>query len=67
LILAARSEGLGTCWIGAFNNESIKETLGIPEDHNVVAVSPLGYPEKSEFKETTRRKKRSEIVSWDKF
>ena len=67
LILSARAEGIGTCWIGAFNNESIKEILSIPEDHNVVAVSPLGYPEKSEFKETTRRKKSSEIVSWDRF
>jgi nitroreductase len=67
LVLAAREEELGTCWIGAFCNESIKETLSIPEDHNVVAVSPLGYPEKTEFKETTRRKKSSEIISWDKF
>jgi nitroreductase len=67
LMLAARAEGLGTCWIGAFSNESIKKILSIPEDHNVVAVSPLGYPEKSEFKETKRRKKSPEILSWNKF
>ncbi len=67
LVLAARAEGLGTCWIGAFNNEAIKEVLNIPEDYNVVAITPLGYPENHEFTETDRRKPISEILSWDKF
>ncbi len=44
LTLAARSEGLGSCWIGAFDNDSIKQILLIPDDWNVVALTPLGYP-----------------------
>jgi len=69
LILAARAEGLGTCWIGAFDNERVKEILGVPEGWNVAALTPLGYPAEGEnaFRETTNRKPLEEIVSTDKF
>jgi len=67
LILAARAEGLGTCWIGAFNNERLKKLLNIPEDVNVVAVTPLGYPKGEAFREPGYRKSLEEIVSIDKF
>ena len=67
LILAARAEGLGTCWIGSFNNEEIKRILGIPEEVNVVAITPLGYPKDEKFREPGPRKPLSEIMSVDKF
>ncbi|MBS7611205.1 nitroreductase family protein [Candidatus Bathyarchaeota archaeon] len=67
LILAARAEGLGTCWIGSFSNEKVKEILGIPKDVNVVAITPLGYPRDEDFGEPGPRKPLSEIVSIDKF
>jgi nitroreductase len=43
LILAATAEGLGTCWIGAFRPERLREVLGIPGDLEPVALTPLGY------------------------
>ena len=69
LILAARAEGLGTCWIGAFDNEQVKEVLEVPSGWNVAALTPLGYPAEGEsaFKEPTGRKPFDEIVSTDKF
>jgi nitroreductase len=67
LILAARAEGLGTCWIGAFDNEEVKKILGVPEDVNVVAITPLGYPKDEEFREPGSRKALSEIISIDRF
>lgn len=68
LTLAARAEGLGTCWIGSFDNEGIKKFLGIPEDVNVVALTPLGYPEDpSVFKETKNRKNLEEIICYNKW
>jgi nitroreductase len=70
LILAARAEGLGTCWLGSFSNDEVKKLLGVPEeDWNVVAVSPLGYPKNGEkaFTEPKGRKPLSKIVSTDKF
>jgi nitroreductase len=65
--LAARAEGLGTCWIGLFNNEAIKKLLQIPEDVNVVAVIPIGYPHGKAFKDPGSRKKMSEIICADRY
>ena len=45
LILAATNVGLGTCWIAGFNEEKVKEILGIPKRVRVVALTPLGYAE----------------------
>ena len=42
--LKAVEEGLGTCWIGAFNQPAVKKLLGIPEAVRVVELMPLGYP-----------------------
>lgn len=42
--LAAAAEGLGTCWIGSFDEEEVKRALGIPKDVRVVQLMPLGYP-----------------------
>ena len=47
LILAAADRGLGTCWIGAFDEQIAKEALGVPENVRVVASTPLGYPDES--------------------
>jgi nitroreductase len=67
LVLAARAEGLGTCWLGDFENKEVKELLDVPDDWNVVAVTPIGYPRDDAFVETDRRKPLSEIYSEDKF
>ena len=67
LILSARTEGLGTCWIGAFNNNEVKKVLDIPEEMNVVAITPLGYPEGEFFTEPGSRKSLVEIISTDSF
>ena len=48
LILAAAEKGLGTCWIGGgFDETVVKETLGIPREICVVALTPLGYPDEA--------------------
>ncbi|MFP3897070.1 MAG: nitroreductase family protein [Anaerolineales bacterium] len=44
LILAATEEGLGTCWIGAFDPRTAREVLGLPEHVEPIAFTPLGYP-----------------------
>jgi nitroreductase len=44
LSLAAAAEGLGTCWIGSFDEDLVKEILGIPAPVRVVQLMPLGYP-----------------------
>ena len=44
LTLAAAVEGLGTCWIGSFDEALVREILGIPSAVRVVQLMPLGYP-----------------------
>lgn len=43
IILAATEEGLGTCWIAAFDPEAAREVLELPEDVEPIAFTPLGY------------------------
>lgn len=44
ITLAAVELGLGTCWIGAFDEPKVKQLLSIPEDIRVVELMCLGYP-----------------------
>ncbi|MFB0568158.1 MAG: nitroreductase family protein [Nitrososphaeria archaeon] len=44
MVLTATSEGLGTCWVGAFDEKQIKEILKIPDSLRVVALLAIGYP-----------------------
>lgn len=44
MILAAASLGLGSCWIGAFYEDRVKQILAVPPEVRVVALLPLGYP-----------------------
>ena len=44
LALAARLHGLGTCWIGGLNRDEVKDRLGLPVEHYLATVTPLGYP-----------------------
>jgi len=68
LTLAARVEDLGTCWIGSFNNDAVKKYLEIPDDVQVVALTPLGYPaESGAFFENATKKDLKEIVSYEKY
>lgn len=48
LVLAATDLGLGTCWIGGFDEDEVKELLHIPGQYRVVAMTPLGYPAATE-------------------
>jgi len=44
LILAATTEGLGTCWIAAFRPAELRNFLRLPDAAVPVAMTPLGFP-----------------------
>ena len=55
--LAAENFGLGTVWVGAFNDEKVKEIFG--EEGHPVCILPVGYPaEEPEKNPRTDRLKR---------
>ena len=65
MTLAAVDEGLGTCWIGAFSQQKVKEILRIPEKYQVVTLLPLGFPRRE--KTTKFRKSLEQIVCYETF
>ena len=52
LLLKAYELGLGSTWIGAFNETELKEMLNIPGDIRPQAIIALGYGQ--DFEKTTR-------------
>lgn len=65
MTLAAVAEGLGTCWIGHFQQDPCREILGIPASAQIIELLTLGYPAcKAKAKS---RKPLAEVVSYDKF
>ncbi|MQY77210.1 MAG: nitroreductase [Spirochaeta sp.] len=66
ITLAAVAEGLGTCWIGAFDQEPVKNILNIPENIIVVELMPIGYPNNPESI-AKRRLALDEIIHHEKW
>ncbi len=62
LLLAAQAEGLGACWVGAFNEHAARQTLELPPNIRPIAIIPIGYPE-----ETRPKPKRIDIYDLTTF
>ncbi len=63
MILAAENEGVGACWIAAFNPDILCNALSLEKDEIVFAITPLGYTKKGFSKKGTKdRKPLDEIV-----
>jgi nitroreductase len=59
-MLAAADLGLGTVWVGAFDEDKAANALGTPGDWRPVAILPIGYP--SESPEPASRRPLEEMV-----
>jgi len=58
IILAAENEGVGTCWIAAYNPIVLKEALNRSENEQIFGMTPIGYP-KHGFQKTHVKKRKS--------
>lgn len=65
MTLAAADEGLGSCWIGAFSQDKVKEILEVPIKYKVITVLPVGYPKRESMTKT--KKSLDEIVCHETF
>jgi nitroreductase len=65
LVLAATALGLGTCWIAAFDPAAVRDMLGLPDDVEPIALTPLGYPDKARAK--TGRRPLEELVRYERW
>ncbi len=67
LVLAAQEYGLGTVWMGGFNEPEVKELLGIPDDYVVASLVSVGYPADSVRPQPRKRRPLDEIYSFNGF
>lgn len=65
MILEATNQGLGTCWIGAFDPIAAREILGLPDGVEPIAFTPLGYPSDSSQPRPKIRKSLEELVRYE--
>jgi nitroreductase len=57
IILAAENEGVGACWIAAYNPVLLNEALNPGENEIVYGITPLGYPRKGFHKTLNKKRK----------
>lgn len=62
LLLAATAKGLGTCWVGAFDEGKTAELLGLPKNLRPVALIPLGKP--AETPQVRPRRPLTEVMEY---
>ena len=60
MLLAAHAQGLGTCWVGAYDDNAVHDIMGLEEHLWPVAIIPIGYPAKG----AEERAKRDDDVHW---
>lgn len=65
LMIAAHALGLGSCWIGIYDEERVKEILNIPDHFAVVGLVTLGYP--AEIPKPPPRLDLEEVTSFNSF
>ena len=65
MVLAAESEGLGSCILGWFDEKKIKQLTGIPSSKRLLLDIIIGYPLKEKRKKI--RKAREKVVSYNKY
>ncbi len=73
IVLAATALGIGTCYVGWFNERKLKKLLKIPRHYNIAVLLALGYPADKSTEESIggieprSRKRLDEIVSYNEY
>jgi len=65
ILLAARNEGLGACFVGAFKDEEVSHILGLPEHVQPVGIIPIGWPAEGPTK--AEHIPIREVVHWEHY
>jgi nitroreductase len=69
MVIVATSEGLGTCYVGSFDEKVVKKLLMIPDDLRVIVLLAVGYPSAKEGRGRKSREAKSlaEIISHEEY
>ena len=66
-VLQAEDLGLGTCWIGWFNERGVKSTLGIPQHKKIDMLIALGYYDREKLGPEHDREPMDKIASFNSY
>jgi len=65
LVLQATELGIGSCWIGWFNEKKLKSIMQVPKDKKIDVIISLGF---SEIQPSAKnRKELKEVLSYNKY
>ncbi|MCK4261895.1 nitroreductase family protein [bacterium] len=83
IVLAALEEGIGSCWLGSIERETLRGILNIPNRCDIDSVVALGYPKESpvveEMKDSIKywkdnknilhvpKRRLEDILHWNKY
>jgi len=65
ILLAAHALGLGSCWVGAFNEDAARKVVKTPPEVRPIALIPIGHPAEKPY--VTGRKTLNSVVHWEKY
>ena len=65
MVVAACVQGVGSCWMGAFDERKLKDTLNLPADSRIVGAVAFGIPD--ENPNQPPKKPLTEIVHFNKW
>ena len=65
MTLAAVAEGLGSCWIGHFDQDKCRAILDVPPPAKIIEMLVMGYP--ADTPGEKKRKSPADLICWEKF
>ena len=67
MVLKATEEGLGTCWVGAFDNERVQRLLNVPDNVDPEIIITVGYSDDTKGQQLREQVKYTTFTDmWDK-
>ncbi|MFC2029680.1 nitroreductase family protein [Chloroflexota bacterium] len=65
MVVAAWVQGVGSCWMGAFDERKLKDTLDLPVDSRIVGAVAFGIPDENPSQPA--KKPLSEVIHFDRW
>jgi len=65
MVITAKVQGIGSCWMGAFDEKKLLDTLNLPDDCITVGAVAFGIPD--EQPKQPPKKQLNEIVHFNKW
>jgi nitroreductase len=65
VMLAAINEGLGSAFVGAFDDDQVRAVLGLPQVIRPIGIIPIGYC--AEPPQKLPRRPKEEIIHYERW